>query len=93
MFLGVRTMQPEAPESLARRLAVTLEITADPDAQERLRPHIRWEMLELMRRVPSGSLHVSEMLAITGILAAAHSRVLTNPRPLGPGRRGLHIIR
>lgn len=87
-------MSPEPPGDLARRIAATVQVTATPDAEQRLLPHIKWEVVELMRRVSPDDLEASELIAIAGILAAAHSRILMlSPGP-GPRRpRRLRLVR
>lgn len=82
---------PETNEDMSRRLAATMELGASEDASTRLLPHLHWELGELMRRVGPGDLEPSELLAILGVLAAAHSRLIVARGPISP-RRPLWIV-
>ena len=68
-----------------------MQIGADEESAEKLLPHLRWELGELMRRVGPEDLEPTELLGILGILAGVHSRVLGRPLS-GPRRPALWIV-
>ena len=81
----------ETTDDMSRRLTATMRIGADEDAALRLLPHLHWELGELMKRVGPDDLEPSELLGILGILAAAHSRLITGG-PISPRRPSLWLV-
>jgi hypothetical protein len=65
---------------------------ATPDS-DRLLPHLRWELEQVMSRVRPVDLSGTEIVALLAVLTAAHCRVIggpaDRPRPL-LGCRGQH---
>ena len=88
-------MVPESPDELTRRLTATISIGATTEAEERLHPHLLWEIREILKRVKPTDLYPSELLALLAILCPAHARVLRslNVEPvIGPGGRPILTI-
>gem|GEM_PF-5313466 len=56
--------------------------------RNRLLPHLRWELDEVMSRVQPADLSAAEIGALLAILRLAHARVIGGPA----GRPGLRVL-
>lgn len=79
-----------AVEDLQHRFARPALVDPAHSADERLSPHLRWELEEVMSRVRPHDLSIVEVAALLAILVPAHSRVIGRPadRPALPVVRG-----
>ena len=55
----------------------------------RVLPHLRWELAQVMSRVRPEDLSAAEIAALLAVLMPAHSRVIGGPA----GRPRLHMLR
>lgn len=75
---------------LGQRVLQALELTAGDAA---LHAHTTWELCELLTRLRPSDLTPAETMGITVILAEAHARKLSSPRPTiaVPPERGEYV--
>lgn len=77
----------ETPEQFARRMDAMLNITRDEQTGDLLRPHMLWELNQIMQRIKPDDLATSEIMGLLAVLVPIHSRFLDDrgiSPPFGP---------
>lgn len=74
----------ESPEEFHRRMDAMLNITRDEPAGDLLRPHMLWELTEIMKKIKPEDLSTSDIMGLLAILVPAHSRLLSAAPPVRP---------
>lgn len=72
-------MPDESAIDLQHRVAAALDCIPSAETEERLLPHLRWLVRELISTVTPEDLLASELMTLAAILSPAHARVLGVP--------------
>ena len=70
------------------KLISTKSRAVGQSSQERLAPHLRWELEQVMTVVQPADLSAAELAGLLGILRLAHARVIGSPA----GRPRLRLL-
>lgn len=61
-------------------------------ADEEIRPHLLWQLREVLARITLGELRSTEVVALLAVLAPAHSRILAGDVQKCRPRKGLKLV-